>query len=105
MIYKTIKTSTDDLNVIESITKEILSKKLSPCVSFTKNCNSSYIWKNKIENSNEFILSIKTIDSNVEEIKQIIKDCHNYSIPEIISIEFEILNKEYKKWFNKSISI
>ena len=64
-MYKVIKTTSDSKDVMNKISKEILNLRLSPCISINENCNTSYIWKNKINKTTEHILSIKTIDSDM----------------------------------------
>ena len=54
-------------------------------------------------NDDEYILSIKTIESFKDEVVKIIKDINNYDVPEIISTQVEILSNDYKKWFMDNI--
>ena len=57
-----------------------------------------YIWDNKINNEYEYLVSIKTVDILKNKIVEIIKQIHNYKVPEIISYKINIINKDYKLW-------
>ena len=102
-MYRIIKTSSDNKKILKRIGEELLSLNLSPCIQISNKANSIYKWKNSIENSSEYILTIKTIDKYASKCYKIINEKHNYEIPEIIEINFSILNKQYKKWFDENI--
>lgn len=101
-MHKIVKTTSDDKLVINKIANQILEKKLSPCVSISKKFKSYYRWNNEIQSSKEYTLSIKTSKDLVEKCYTIIKKLHNYETPEIIQINFKIINEEYKDWFEKN---
>ena len=98
-MYIIISTTTDNKSVADSIAKKVLDLNLSPCVQIYPDIESSYIWDKKINSSKEFIIQIKTIDKNIDFIANIIKDIHNYNVPEIISYKINLHNAEYEKWF------
>ena len=41
----------------------------------------------------------------IKKIINEIKSIHSYDIPEIISIDFNILSDKYEKWFNENTKI
>ena len=51
MIYKIVKTTTDNKSVAEKIIKEVISNAFSPCAQVidADGCESSYLWKGKLE--------------------------------------------------------
>ena len=104
-MYNIILTTTDSKEVAKIISDEILINKLSPCVQILAPVESSFIWKGKIERNKEFLVQIKTLKTNVESIKEIIKIKHNYKIPEIVSLNINLLDSKYRKWFKDNIKI
>ena len=102
-MFLIISTSTNKKSIANIIIKKLLKKKLTPCANISSKSTSTYIWNDKITNDDEYILSIKTIDSFKEKVVGIIKDKHNYELPEIISTQVEILSDDYKKWFMDNI--
>jgi periplasmic divalent cation tolerance protein len=102
-MFRIIETTTDSRTVAEMISESIINSKLSPCVHITDAVTSNYIWKDKIESSNEYTIKIKTLESYIDRISSIIKKKSNYDVPEIISYEFRIEDEEYEDWFNENI--
>ena len=102
-MFLIISTSTNKKSIADIIIKNLLDEKLTPCANISSKSTSTYIWNDKIVNDDEYILSIKTIDSFKEKVVGIIKDKHNYELPEIISTKIEILTDDYKQWFTDSI--
>ena len=97
--YKLILTTTDSNDVVKKISDNVLHAKLSPCVQILKGVESKYIWKGKIRNDFETLILIKSLESHSNEICKLIEEHHNYDTPEVVKIDFEILNKKYQKWF------
>lgn len=102
-MFKIIETSTDKLIIAEKISQSIINSKLSPCVQIIDGIKSYYIWKNKIVSSNEYTIKIKTVENHINKISLIIKEKSNYDVPEVISYDFRIEDKEYENWFNENI--
>ena len=102
-MFKIIETSTDKLIIAEKISQSIINSKLSPCVQIIDGIKSYYIWKNKIVSSNEYTIKIKTVEKHINKISLIIKEKSNYDVPEVISYDFRIKDKEYENWFNENI--
>lgn len=102
-MFRIIETTTDSIKVAEKISHSIISSKLSPCIQIIDAVKSNYIWKNEVESSNEYTIKIKTTVSHINKISSIIKKISNYDVPEIISYEFRVEDKEYEDWFNENI--
>ena len=102
-MFKIIETSTDKLIIAEKISQSIINSKLSPCVQIIDGIKSYYIWKNKIVSSNEYTIKIKTVENHINKISLIIKEKSNYDVPEVISYDFRVEDKEYENWFNENI--
>ena len=101
-MYKILITTSNNSDILKMIAKDcILEKKLSPCAHLIDKSNSFYIWNGDYICENEYILAIKCKAGDTEKISDIINAKHNYEIPEIISINFNIVSKKYKEWFDK----
>ena len=102
-MFKIIETSTDELRIAVKIAQSIIKSKLSTCVQIINGIKSYYIWNNKILSSNEYTIKIKTVENHINKISLIIKEKSNYDVPEVISYDFRIEDKEYENWFNENI--
>ncbi len=85
----------------EKIAKELVEKKLAACVSIIPNMRSIYSWEGKIEESEEYLMIIKTRGELFEQVKETIKNLHSYKIPEIISLPITHALDEYVRWINE----
>ena len=99
MKIKIIQTTTDSIKIAESISELLVNNNASPCVQIISNVKSVYRWKNKLENSSEILLLIKTIPEKTQECKDIILKHHNYDIPELIVLDGDIIEDDYEAWF------
>ena len=99
MKIKIIQTTTDSIKIAKSISEILVKNNISPCVQIILNINSVYQWKDRVENSSEILLLIKTIPENVQKCKDIILKHHHYDTPELIVIDGYILEDDYQTWF------
>ena len=99
MKIKIIQTTTDSIKIAESISELLVNNNASPCVQIISNVKSVYRWKNKLEQSSEILLLIKTIPEKIQQCKDIILKHHNYDVPELIVIDGYILEDDYQYWF------
>jgi len=103
MKIKILITTIDNYETAETIAKDLIKNKLAACVQIIPQSISFFSWQDSLENTKEITIQIKTKTDLVENCKKIILEKHNYKVPEILSIESEILNKSYEEWFNNSI--
>lgn len=92
-----ISTTTDTKENADAITQPLLEKKLVACVQSTT-IQSAYRWQEKIVNSEEILLQLKTKRSLFEKIQKEIEQLHTYDVPEIILIPLQGANTLYLQW-------
>ena len=85
----------------EKLTKQLLQERVCACVNIIKGVNSFYWWQDKIDNSQESMLMIKTKESLFPKLKRLIKNNHPYDVPEIITFTIDKINQDYLSWLNK----
>jgi periplasmic divalent cation tolerance protein len=99
--YIIVFVTVPDKKTAAAIIKAALSKKLAACVSASKNIDSFYCWKGKIERSKESLLVIKTVKSKFSVLKKAIENIHPYEVPEIIAADISEGNKDYLDWIKE----
>lgn len=85
------------------IAEALVKLKLAACVNLIP-VRSIYKWKGKIEDEEEILLIIKTVDRKVERLKMKIKEIHSYEVPECIVLSIVDGLPDYLNWINKTIS-
>ena len=91
-----VSTYPDKKSIIK-ISNELVKTKIVACVNITK-ISSIYAWKEKIENTSEYLALFKTTDKNKKILKEKIKSTHPYEVPEIAEIDVTSINKPYLDW-------
>ena len=86
---------------ISKIANLVVKKKLAACVNYTK-IGSVYTWKEKLENTEEFLALFKTTQKAKELLKREIAKTHPYEVPEIVEIKMDSVSKPYLDWLAKS---
>lgn len=87
-----------DKDEAKKIAKELIKEKLVACANIIPEILSIYNWENRLEESTETLLLLKTKLENFNKVEQEVKKLHSYSIPCIMKIEKIDFNLEYKNW-------
>ncbi len=90
-----------DKKIVTKTANELVKKRLAACVNILE-ISSIYAWKEKIENTSEFLVIFKTTQKNKNALKKAIKKMHPYNIPEIAEIDILSINQPYLKWLIES---
>ena len=94
-------TTESKINRAESISKLLIKRKLAACVSF-KEINSTYSWENKVEQTKEIEIVIKSTPEKLDNLIKFLKFESSYKIPQII---YKIFNSDihYHRWVQDSV--
>ena len=82
----------------------LVERRLAACVNILPKVDSIYRWKGKVEESQEFLLLIKTVDSAVPKLRDAIQGLHSYELPECIVLPIEDGSEAYLKWIDESVT-
>ena len=92
-----IETTYPNLAKAKNLAKILLTQKLAACVQFSP-IKSMYFCGEKIVNSGEILVSIKSKNSFYKLIEKTIKEHHDYEIPQILCIDVKQGSTPYLKW-------
>ena len=85
----------------QKIAHLLVENKLAACVNIIHNISSIYEWKGKIEENNEQILIIKSMQEKSEQLIKKINEIHSYENPECIGIRIEKGSEKYLNWIKE----
>ncbi|MFN8769505.1 MAG: divalent-cation tolerance protein CutA [Neisseriaceae bacterium] len=105
MNYILVMTTTPDYISAREIAKHIVSKKLCACVNIIPTCLSIFEWNDEIQENNEVIMLIKTMETRFDELVIEIKKPHTYDLPEIIKINISDGDNDYLRWIQDKVKI
>jgi len=98
-----VVTTTGSADEARRIAEALLHSKLAACVNILPKVASIYRWKGKIEESDEWMLWIKTTQAAVEEVRDMIKKLHSYELPECLCLAIDDGSQEYLDWVRDSV--
>lgn len=97
VVYVTCK----DKEEAHKIGRHVVRKKLAACANYFP-INSIYEWQGKLNEDNEFVLLMKTVDANFGKLNEEVKKLHSYDVPCILKIKADA-NAEYDEWVKKQV--
>lgn len=96
-------TTVPDAKTARRLARLLVQNKLAACVTIQPGLTSVYRWKNKVETSEEVMLSVKTSSGKFNSLAAFIRKNHPYEVPEIIALPVQAGTKDYLKWLNDSL--
>jgi periplasmic divalent cation tolerance protein len=93
-----ISTTTGDRNTAERIATELVDRRLAACVQISGPIASTYRWKDKIETTEEWLCTIKTLAENFSSVEAIVRQLHPYDVPEILAVPVTAGSAAYLDW-------
>ncbi len=91
-------TTVDSRETLEQIGLVLLQKRLVACLQVIGPVKSTYWWKGRLEEAEEWVGIMKTRHELYEEVEREIKGLHPYEVPEIAAIEADRVLFAYGKW-------
>ena len=99
--YILVFITADSPETAQKITDKLLKEKKAACVNIISKVESQYWWQGKIESANELLMIVKTRAALIDELIQLVKEIHPYSVPEIIALPIIGGNNDYLQWIEK----
>ncbi len=96
-----VTTSTDKKEDAVRISKAIVENRLAACVQIFGPVTSIYWWKDNMEETEEWILVMKTRKELYPRLEKAITNFHPYEVPEIVAVTIAAGSKEYLEWLEK----
>jgi len=98
-------TTVPDKKSGEEIARALVEERLAACVTVSGACQSTYWWKEKISQDEEYILFIKTRGELYSKLEEKILEIHPYEVPEIIALPLIKGHPKYLNWVDKETEI
>lgn len=91
----------DHESTARNLAHGLISKRLAACVHCLPRGFSIYHWQEKVEETTEYTLLIKTVASRYDEVERWLRDQHPYETPEIIALPVTTGLPDYLQWIKQ----
>ena len=98
-----ISTSTGTRDVAERIAAELVDRRLAACAQVSGPITSTYRWKGKIENEQEWLCTAKTTGAQLPAIQELLKRLHPYELPELVAVPIVGGSELYLEWLREQL--
>ncbi|MBI4677303.1 MAG: divalent-cation tolerance protein CutA [Elusimicrobia bacterium] len=93
-----VLTTCPEAEQAKKLARSLVEAKLAGCVTVVPQAISFYHWENKLEETPECMLVIKTRSRSLPSLMRFIKEKHSYSTPEIITLPIVEGDRSYLDW-------
>lgn len=97
-------TTVDSKEKADEIARTLIHECLAACVTVTPEAKSFYKWQDKLEETQEFLLMIKTYEHLVPEIGSRFSSLHSYELPELIALPIVAGSPKYLSWIAEQLA-
>jgi periplasmic divalent cation tolerance protein len=113
MFSATMKKMTGKIMVISScgseeeaarIATHLVSEKVAACVSMIPRVRSFYRWENKLEDSAEVLLVIKSSRELFDRLRRELESVHSYHVPEVLAMPVVDGAPNYLAWMDGELA-
>ena len=85
------------------IASELVARRHASCVNIVTGVRSVYRWQGKICREAEFLLIVKTLESEYAAVEAAIQELHSYELPEILSFKVCKGEAKFLAWIGASL--
>jgi periplasmic divalent cation tolerance protein len=95
-------TSTGTEEQALDIAHALVQRRLAACVNILPGARSIFRWKGRVQQDNEFLLLIKTLEENFEAVRGTIRELNAYDLPEIVGFSAAKADAAFAAWVAES---
>ena len=88
-----------------SLARHLVEQGVAACVNILPRARSIYRWKEKTEDTSEFLLLIKSRRDLFAALRSEIEKIHTYEVPEIIALPVIDGAEAYLGWLDRELSV
>lgn len=98
-----VTTTADSKSLLEQIAEALIEQKLAACCQISAPVTSVFRWEGRVDRSEEYACSIKTIVGLTDQVEALIRQRHSYDEPEIVVTPIIGGSESYLRWIAESV--
>jgi len=87
-----------DAAAAASIARALVEERLAACVNLVPGLRSIYRWQGRVEEADEVLLLIKTVEGARAGIERLLARVHPYDLPECVALDVVGVEARYLEW-------
>ena len=87
-----------EMDCASRLARGLVEARLVACVNLIAGVRSVYRWEGAVEEAEEVLMVIKTVEERVPELERWLGEQHPYDVPEIVAIEPTSVEASYLAW-------
>jgi periplasmic divalent cation tolerance protein len=99
--YVQVSTTTEKREDANRIAKTLVEKRLAACAQVIGPIRSTYWWKGKIEEADEWLCLMKTRTDLYKQLEKTLRAIHPYEVPEITAQPIVAGSRSYLQWIDE----
>lgn len=100
---KILITTFNDQKSAVSVLRTLLEERLIACGTILPKAHSFYHWQDNIEEAEEVVVWIKTVQHLLSSCQERLVTLHPYEVPELIVLEPTAVGKAYQRWLEETL--
>jgi len=93
-----VNVTTDSMENAWIISNTLVNEKLAACCSVVQNVLSFFYWNDKVQERDEYLIVIKTIDEKLDKLEKKVLELASDDVPEIIAFPIDKVSNKYQQW-------
>ncbi len=98
-----VSTTTETEQAAQEIATALVEQRLAACVQVSGPIKSVYRWQDKVQRSQEWLCTAKTLASLFPKVERAIRELHAYECPEIIAVPIVDGSEAYLTWLAEQL--
>jgi len=85
------------------LARELVCRRHAACVNLVPGIKSIYRWSGKVCSDTEYLLVVKTTQSELPAVEAAIRELHSYELPEILALEVSHSEAGFLAWIEAAL--
>lgn len=98
-----VMSTCDSADEARKLASKLVEVRLAACVSIVPRVESVYHWQGQVQQSEEWLLLIKTSRELFDHLAETLRTMHSYTVPEIIAVPMVAASESYLAWLDREL--
>jgi periplasmic divalent cation tolerance protein len=99
-----VLTTCDSQELAANLARDLVDRRLAACVNIIPGARSIYRWKEKVEDTTEWLLVIKSRRDLFPALRAAVEKLHTYEVPELIALPVVEGAEPYLAWLDRELT-